>query len=398
MDSESDARAELSSLKELKDHQVEDTENTPMSFNNGSISFQTQQIDLPSNSHRTPSDFVAPMMDLVDRTRVDYVPLSRSQREFSKETPSVETSPRLAATSRTDRTSPSLQLSTSRLLKANTLNLSCVSSASVSSLPLTALSHIVEQRKNGPQSTPQSDEKSYFQDLSSPIYERTQRWRTSSASRLTSMKAQNLEKEIADCSFAPSLAPKTLAYVPSGSVELRTQQWKVDSAKKLLQTKAKIEEEIASDCPFQPTLFQSESPKSSFDGKKFYTRNVEWQRKVQNRAKGVYEPSKPPPVPPKTVKRLNDVGATPPRLSKLDYQQVAELEEFKLHAASLSKILKGSQTARDGGKNRRAEAVANSQFRLKSGETNRTAIRQELLMAKIALLEGQVSTALKASK
>ena len=206
-------------------------EDQTLSLNNAS--FQGQTDEVPSPIHRdTPSDsFPLNAYDPVDRTRVDYIPMSRTH--FTRESPSIEVSPRVYASPLSSSTR-----SVSSLFKANTFNLANVSTASVQSLPSETLSHIVELRRTAIKADPQGEKRPYYADFAVPIYERTQKWRNNSTSRLETIKAQNSAIEVAECSFAPSLAPKTVAYWQhSESVPVRTYKWQQDVERRQQQAK-----------------------------------------------------------------------------------------------------------------------------------------------------------------
>lgn len=345
-----------------------------ISLNNGS--FQGQSEDVPSPIHRrTPSDSFTPAgFDPVDRTRVDYVPLPRSHFD----TPSIEVSPRTyMSPMSTSMRSPSV------LLKANTFNLGNVSTASVESLSSTVLTQIMQQRKRSLQPALSPQPSTYYQDLAAPIYERTQRWRHNSTSRLQSIKAQNYAMEAAECSFTPSLAPKTDSLCqPSESVSERTYKWQAEVEKRHKEAKVRVEEEVSAECPFKPTLVGGDSGGvPSFNGKQFYAKNLAWQKEVKAKTTSpkvsiqpVKRPFKPSIIQVKVVKR-----------PELD----SELAEFKQHAASLSKLLSpGSISSKESIGSRAAVTVPS--VKLKTKETRKTDIRQELLKAKIAFLESQV--------
>lgn len=206
-------------------------EDQTLSLNNAS--FQGQIDEVPSPIHRdTPSDsFPLTAYDPVDRTRVDYIPMSRLH--FTRESPSIEVSPRLYASPLSSSTR-----SVSSLFKANTFNLANVSTASVQSLPSETLSHIMEHRRTAIKADPQVEKSTYSTNFAVPIYERTQKWRNNSTSRLETIKAQNSAIEVAECSFAPSLAPKTVAYWQhSESVPVRTYKWQQEVERKQQQAK-----------------------------------------------------------------------------------------------------------------------------------------------------------------
>lgn len=357
-----------------------------LSLNNESFPEQTDEV--PSPIHRdTPSDsFPQTPYDPVDRTRVDYIPMSRTH--FTRESPSVEVSPRTYALSNSARSNS--------LFKANTFNLANVSTGSVQSLPSQALSHIVEQRKSTLRAEPQEGKSHYYGDLASPIYERTQRWRNNSTSRLETIKAQNSALEVAECSFAPSLAPKTVAYWNSSdSVSVRTYKWQQDAERRQLQAKvstrqARLEEETHSECPFRPTLMRGDQNgrKEQFDGKKFYARTVAWQREVQIKAQSpkAEQPSEP-------VTRVRKVFVQPKDTKKPEIH--SELEDFKRHAASLSKLLQ--QDCPPSASVPKRVAVSTPSVKLKTRETSKADLRQALLQAKISFLESQVSSVLRGS-
>lgn len=354
-----------------------------LSLNNESFPGETDEV--PSPIHRdTPSDsFPATPYDPVDRTRVDYIPMSRTH--FTRESPSIEVSPRVYTLSSSVRSSSSL-------FKANTFNLANVSTGSVQSLPSEALSHIVEQRKTTLRAEPQEAKRRYYGDLAAPIYERTQRWRNNSTSRLETIKAQNSALEVAECSFTPSLAPKTVAYwQPSDSVSVRTHKWQQEVETRQRQAKvgtrqARVEEETHSECPFRPTLMRGDQDcrREEFDGKKFYARTVAWQREVQIKAQS------PKAEPPEPVIKERKVFVRPKDTKKAEID--TELADFKSHAASLSKLLQQGPVSVP-----KRVAVCTPSVKLKTRETSKADLRQALLQAKIAFLESQVSSVLRGS-
>jgi hypothetical protein len=130
------------------------------------------------------------------------------------------------------------------------------------------------------------------------------------------------------------------------------------------------------------------SQNEPFDGKKFYAKTVAWKRDAQIKAQS--------PVK-LVVESIPKVKKPIVRVKEAKRPEIdTELEDFKRHAASLSKILqqgspKSSQTVP------KRVAVSIPSVKLKTRETSKADLRQALLQAKIAFLESQVSGVLQGS-
>ena len=133
---------------------------------------------------------------------------------------------------------------------------------------------------------------------------------------------------------------------------------------------------------------RGEESREPFDGKRFYAKTMAWKRDAQIKAQSPVKPVvESIPKAKKPITRVKEA-----KRPEID----TELEDFKRHAASLSKILqqgspKPSQTLP------KRVAVSIPSVKLKTRETSKADLRQALLQAKIAFLESQVSGVLQGS-
>lgn len=179
---------------------------------------------------------------------------------------------------------PEVQLfSPETVTKSSHLDLTRVSNGSISSVPWETLTLIVEQRKSTMR--PKQPNRSYFQDLSSPVYDRMTRWRKQRLAAREEAKARLLERELENCSFHPAVTRRSEQVYPGQiAVSERTKRWKLHSEQRIKAVKDRLEEEMRADCPFAPTLLRQQQAKRPFNGAAFYQRNLDWKKWVKEKS------------------------------------------------------------------------------------------------------------------
>lgn len=178
---------------------------------------------------------------------------------------------------------PEVQFSSPEIAtKSSHLDLTRVSNGSISSVPWETLTLIVEQRKSS--KPPQLPDRSYYEDLGSPVYDRMSRWRNKRLIASEEAKKHLEQRELENCSFHPAVTRRSeQVYKGKMTVSDRTKRWKQDSQQRIKALKAKLEEETKSDCPFAPTLLRPQQGKRPFNGALFYKRNMDWVKWVKEK-------------------------------------------------------------------------------------------------------------------
>lgn len=202
--------------------------------------------------------------------------------------------------------------------KSSHLDLTRVSNGSISSVPWETLTLIVEQRKGT--LLPKQASRSYYQDLSSPVYDRMTRWRQQRLAAREEVKARLLERELEDCSFRPAVTRRSEQVYPGKvAVSERTKRWKQHSDLRMKAVKAKLEEEMRADCPFAPTLLRPQQVKRPFDGAAFYQKNLDWKKRIQEKDSETEERRTEAKRPSRSVGR--SASRTRPLTSSLNSRQ-----------------------------------------------------------------------------
>lgn len=225
--------------------------------------------------------------------------------------------------------------------KSSHLDLTRVSNGSISSVPWETLTLIVEQRKSTVR--PKQPDRSYFQDLSSPVYDRMTRWRKQRLAAREEAKTRLLEQELENCSFRPTVTRRSeLVYPGKIAVSERTKRWKHHSDQRIKAVKDKLEEEMKADCPFAPTLLRQQQAKRPFNGAAFYQRNLDWKKWVKEKS---FEEEERRNVTKRPSRSLGRPSKTRPLSSSLNARQAVLSAHIAVLERQVASVLQSPCTS-----------------------------------------------------